>query len=101
MRASARCSWAVCRRSEQGLNQPNVFAGVEQMGCEGMTQRMERERLAQPRGFRRLLEQPPELACGQRLMISATGKEPAMFPRNASVTLARPRLPPLSQQVED
>jgi hypothetical protein len=41
--------------SEQGLNQPNVFAVLEQMGCEGMTQRMERERLAQPRGLRRRL----------------------------------------------
>jgi len=28
-------------------------------------------------------------------------KQPALFPRNAGVTLGRPRLPPLPQQVED
>ena len=52
-------------------------------------------------GLRRLLEQPPELARGQRQMIAATGKQPALFRRNAGVTLPRPRLPPLSKQVDD
>src|SRR4051812_20572486 len=71
------------------------------MGCEGMTQRMKRERLAQTRGFRRLLEQPPELARRHRLMINATGKEPTLFLHDAGVTLGRPRLPPLPKQVDD
>ena len=87
--------------SEQRLDQPNVLAVLEQMGCEGMTQRMKGDRLAQPRGFRRLLEQPAELARRRRLTINATGKQPALFRRNAGVTPGRPRLPPLPQQVED
>src|SRR5271157_2094072 len=87
--------------SKQRLNQPNVRAVLEQMGCEGMTQRMKRDRLAQPRGFHRLLEQPTELARRHRLTISATGRQPALFRRNASVTPGRPRLPPSPQQVED
>ena len=40
--------------SKQRLNHPNVFAVLEQMGCEGMAKRMKRERFAQPRRFRRL-----------------------------------------------
>jgi hypothetical protein len=35
--------------SKQGLDQPNVLAIFEQMGCEGMTQRMERASCAAPR----------------------------------------------------
>jgi uncharacterized protein YbjT (DUF2867 family) len=54
-------------------------------------------RLAQPRGFRRLLEQPAELARRRRLTIDATGKQPALFRRNAGVTPGRPRLPRLPQ----
>ena len=86
---------------EQRLNQPNVLAVLEQMGCEGMAQRMKRDRFAQPRGFRRLLEQPAELARSRRVTINATGKQPTVFRRNAGVTPVRPRLPPLPQQVED
>src|SRR5208282_5338570 len=85
---ATRSSWrgAARRRvelfvSEQRLDQPNVRAVLEQMGCEGMTQRMKRRRLAQPRRFRRLLEQPAELARRHRLTISATGKQPALFRR--------------------
>ena len=58
-------------------------------------------RLAQPGGFRGLLEQSAELACGHWLMIAAAGKQPALFPRNAGVMPGRPRLPPLPQQIED
>ena len=85
--------------SEQRLDQPDVLAVLEQMGREGMTQRMKRDRLAQPRGFRRVLEQPAELARGQRTV--ATGKQPTLLWRNAGVMPFWPRLPPLSQQVED
>src|SRR5271166_171247 len=59
------------------------------------------ERPPQPRGFHRLLEQPTALARRHRLTISATGKQPALFRRNAGVTPGRPRLPPLPQQIED
>src|SRR5262249_18729789 len=65
--------------SKQRLNQPNVLSVFKEMGCKGMTQRMKRERLAQPRRFRRVLEQPVELARGHRVMIRATGKQPTLF----------------------
>src|SRR5947207_3162780 len=62
--------------SEQRLNDANVPAALEQMSREAVTKRMQRERLAQPRGF---LEQPAELTRDQRLMITATWKQPALF----------------------
>src|SRR5208283_2096050 len=83
------------------LDQPDILAVLEQMGREGMTQRMKRDRLAQPRGLRGLLEQPAELARSRRVTINATGKQPTLLWRNAGVTPFRPRLPPLPQQVED
>src|SRR6516162_9163773 len=101
MRASVCCSRAVCRRSKQRLNHANVRAALEQMGREAVAKRMQRDRLAQPRGFGSLLEQPTELTRGQRLMITATWKQPLLFRREAGVIRARPRLPPLPQQVED
>ena len=58
--------------SEQRLNQPNVLAVLEQMGLgQGMTEPTKRDRLAQPRRLRRLLEQPAELARGRRVTINA------------------------------
>ena len=66
-----------------------------------MAKCMERERLAQPRGFRGFLEQPSELARGQRPMLAAAGKQPALFGRDADVIGGRPRLPPLPQQLEE
>ena len=60
---------------------------------------MKGDRLLQPCGFRRVLEQPAELARGQ--MTVATGKQPTLLWRNAGVTPFRPRLPPWPQQVED
>src|SRR5580693_535989 len=42
--------------SEQYLNQPNIRAALKQMSRKAMAKRMERERLAQPRGFRGPLE---------------------------------------------
>ena len=68
---------------------------------KAVAKRMQRDRLAQPRGFRGFLEQPAELTRGQRLMITATGKQPALFWRDAGVFLGRARLPPLPQQVKD
>ena len=69
--------------SEQRLNHPNIRAALEQMGCEAVAKRMQGDALAQPRGFRGLLEQPAELTRGQRLMITATWKQPALFRRAA------------------
>src|SRR6516164_9231486 len=78
-----------------------VFAALEQMGREAVAKRMQRNRLAQPGGFGGLLEQPAELTRGQRLMLTATWKQPALFRRNAGVIRARPRLPPLPQQLQN
>src|SRR5215471_12233231 len=87
--------------SEQGLNDAKVFAALEQMGREAMAKRMQRDRLAQRRGFGGLLEQPVELTCGQWLMLTATWKQPALFRRNAGVIRAPPHLPPLPQQLQN
>src|SRR5664279_122098 len=87
--------------SEQRRNQTNIPAALEQMSCEAVAKRMQRDRLAQPRGFRGLLEQPAELTRGQRPMITATWKQPAVFRGNAGVISARPRFPPLPQQNQD
>src|SRR6266849_7223414 len=88
--------------SEQRLNDANVPAAFEQMGREAVAKRMQGDCLAQPRGSRGLLEQPAELTRGQRVMITATWKQPAVFWRDAAVIIhGRPRLPPLPQQLED
>ena len=54
------------------------------------------QRLPDPLGLQLLLH-----ARSRRLTINATGKQPALFRRNAGVTPGRPDLPPLPQQVED
>src|ERR1700730_5148166 len=61
---------------------------------------MQRDSLAQRRGFGGLLEQSTALTRGQRL-ITATWTQPALFRRAAGVIRGRPRLPPLPQQLED
>src|SRR5882672_5921586 len=101
MCASACCSRAVCRHSEQRLNNANGTAALEQAGREAVAKRMQGDCLAQPRGSRGLLEQPAELTRGQRVMLTATWKQPAVFRRAAGVARGRPRLPPLPQQLED
>src|SRR5215831_15776326 len=42
MRASACCSWAVCRRSEQDLDQANIRLLLQQVSGEAVPQRMRR-----------------------------------------------------------
>src|SRR6266849_1867534 len=79
--------------SEQRLNDANVPTAFEQMGREAVAKRMQRDRLAQRRGFGGLLEQSTELTRSQRL-ITATWKQPALFRRAADVIRGRPRLPP-------
>jgi hypothetical protein len=52
------CSGVSSRLSEQGLNDANVPAALEQMGRKAVAKRMQRDRLAQPRGFGGLRHQP-------------------------------------------
>jgi hypothetical protein len=66
-----------------------------------MAKRMQRNRLAQPRGFGDLFEQPAELTRAQWLMLTATWEQPALLRRNAGVIRAPSRLPPLPQQLQD
>src|SRR5450631_444635 len=80
--------------SEQRLNHANVLAALEQMGRKAVAKRMQRDRLAQRRGFGGLLEQSPKLTRSQRL-ITATWKQPLVFGRDAVFGCGRPRLPPL------
>src|SRR5215471_15100870 len=87
--------------SEQRLYHANVLAALEQMGRKAMAKRMQRDCLAQPRGFGGLLEQPAELTRGQWLMITAAWKQPALFRDEVGVIRRRPRLPPLPQQLQE
>src|ERR1700756_2880078 len=103
---SGRHATVACRRleplvSKQRLNDANVRAALEQVGREAVAKRMQRDRLAQPRGFCGLLEQSAELTRGQWLILTATWKQPALIWRNAGVIRGRPRLPPLPQQLQD
>src|SRR5246127_3697855 len=63
--------------SEQRLDHANVPAALEQVGRKAVAKRMQRDRLAQPRGFGGLLEQPAELTSGQWLTLTAAWKQPA------------------------
>jgi hypothetical protein len=87
--------------SEQRLNHANVPTALEQMGREAVAKRMQRDRLAQPRGVCGLLEQPAELTRGHWPMLAAAWKQPAVFGRDAVVGRGRPHLPPLPQQLQD
>src|SRR6201981_509134 len=87
--------------SEQGLNDAKVLATLEQMGRKAVAKRMQRDRLAQPRGFSGLLEQSTELTRGHWLMLTAAWKQPALFGRDAVVGRGRSHLPPLPQQLQD
>src|SRR4030081_2014106 len=80
--------------AEQRLEHAKVLAALEQMGRKAVAKRMQRDRLAQRRGFGGLLEQSPKLTRSQRL-ITATWKQPLVFGRDAVFGCGRPRLPPL------
>src|ERR1700752_4389925 len=49
---------------QQGLNDAKVLATLEQMGRKAVAKRMQRDRLAQSRGFGGLLEQSAQLTRG-------------------------------------
>src|SRR5450631_1237338 len=85
----------LCRENEAGTESTR-----HSPGGYIVAKRMQRDRLAQRRGFGGLLEQSTELTRCQRL-ITATWKQPALFRRAADVIRGRPRLPPLPQQLED
>src|SRR5215216_3897951 len=91
MRASACCSWAICRRSEQNLDHPDIDVLLEQMGGEAVPQRMHGYRLTDPGHIGCGVTGTIELARRHRLHRVASWKQPA---------LRSCRLPPGAQQSE-
>src|SRR6266511_2811999 len=91
MRASAHCSWAVCRRSEQHLNHANIDVLLQEMGGEAVPQRMRRHVLLDPGRLRSRVAGAGKLTCGDRLEWIAAREQPA--PRAADQ-------PPITQQIE-
>src|ERR1700758_722248 len=87
--------------SEQGLNDANVLPALEQMGRKAVAKRMQRDRLAQPRGFSGLLEQSTELTRGHWLMVTEAWKQPALFVRDAVVGRGRSHVPLLAERLQD
>src|ERR1700681_3563600 len=53
MRASACCSRAVCRPSEQDLDDPDVGSVLQKMCREAVAQRVQRDALGQARSLHR------------------------------------------------
>src|ERR1700682_2101925 len=76
MRASACCSWAVCRPSEQNLDHTNVDILLEQVRGKAVSERVRRN----PRGQSSQLGGPVadavELARGHRVDAVAAGEHP-------------------------
>src|SRR5256885_16215107 len=98
MRASASCSRAVCRRSEQSLDNSNVGTAFEQVRCEAVAQRMQSQSwLADTGCFDGLSKQTAELTWCDRLAAAITGENPALCRRHPGVVQRRALAPPLSQ----
>src|SRR5437773_9093035 len=98
MRASASCSRAVCRRSEQSLDNANVGAAFEQVRREAVAQRMQGQPgLADIRCLDGLSKQPAELTWRDWLAAAMTGENPAFCRRHPGVVPRRALAPPLSQ----
>src|SRR5215217_4399072 len=91
MRASACCSWAICRRSEQHLDDADVDVLLEQVSGEAVPQGVQRDALVDLRHFGRGVTGAIELARGHRLRRIAPREQPTLRPR---------RLPPVPQQIE-
>src|SRR5882762_2552529 len=100
MRASACCSWAVCRPSEQCLDDSDISVVFEQVGREAVPQRMQRYVLLDPGRVGCLVEQAAQLAGSHRFAGLTAGKQPALLQRHARVPTCWAYLPPLSQQIE-
>src|SRR5712671_2877720 len=99
MRASACCSWAVCRPSEKCLDDSNIGSTLEQMGGKGVAKRMQRHALLNPGPIGSLVKQPVELAGGHRHAGFAPRKQPAFLKRCHVCIEPSARLPPLPQQI--
>src|ERR1700716_3783092 len=91
MRASACCSWAVCRPSEQHLDHSDIDVLLEQMGGEAVPQGVQRYTLVDPGHIGCGMTGAIELACRHRLHPVAPWKQPA---------LRSSRPPPAAQQFE-
>ena len=74
IRASARCSWAVCRHSEKRLDLTNIDPVLEQVGREAVAQRMQGHALPDPGRIGSLMKQAVELAGRHRLAALGAGK---------------------------
>ena len=86
--------------TEQGLDDADVGAALQEVGREAVAERMHRHRLADARRLGRLVEQATELAGRHRTARPAAGKQPALLRRHALVVARRALLPPLAQQTE-
>src|SRR5437764_3719152 len=100
MRASACCSWAVCRRSKQRLDHPDIPAALEKMSGEAVAQCMQAHALFDPGRLGRCMEQPAQLAGSHRLSgFLSAGKQPAFLRRYSGIETQWAHLPPLPQEV--
>src|SRR5882724_12461977 len=91
MRASACCSRAVCRPSEQDLDHPDIDVLFQKMGGKAVPQGVERHALADLGSICCGVAGPIELARRHRLHAIAPWKQPALRSRG---------LPPGTQQFE-
>ena len=76
MRASACCSWAVCRPSEQELDGAEIGSGFEQVHRKCVPQRMRRHRLGEFRHPKCLAAGSVHGACRYRISSNGAGKHP-------------------------
>ena len=67
--------------AQQRLDHSDIGAAFQQMGGEAVTQRVQRHALLDPGGIGGFMEQPAQLARGQRLAGRAAGKQPAFLQR--------------------
>src|SRR6266851_8431691 len=91
MCASACCSRAVCRRSEQDLDHTNIDVLLEQVGGEAVSQRVRCHPIGQPSQLGGHVAGAVELARGHRVDAVAAGEHPHWGMRDA---------PPVAQQLQ-
>src|SRR5205085_10083087 len=70
--ASRRLQFVV---SQQRLNESDIGAALEQMGCEAVAERMQRHALPDPGGFCRLVEYAVEVPRGHRPAASLSARK--------------------------
>src|SRR6266481_6074257 len=91
MRASACCSWAVCRPSEQDLDHPNIGVLLQKMRRKAVTKGMRGHPLVDLGHVSRGMAGAPELARRHRIDRVHSGKQPPLWTG---------RLVPGAQQLE-